>query len=809
MNVNARSLLNKFPSFISLVSTFSPHIVGVTESWLHEGVYDSEITPPGYVLVRNDRQNGKGGGVALLFRSDLKFSVLPVPLDIESVWCKLYLNKHHLMVGVCYRPPGTSDDHIRSLNSYIYNHNIDSSNIICMGDFNAPGIHWPSLTPSGREPGLGRELINFSLSHDLVQLVSDATRLDALLDLMFVSSTIAEAGFICETTEGISDHKAVIVTLSYPVLKTLYSFTTFPDFNRANDTSILDALADAFSLFESMSRNCDVDTLVTYFENVVKYCIHHFVPIKTKKTNKKLPWMNRDILHLSRRVRRLRRRKNPDKSDSMNEFQKAKKQLAAMMASAKDFFFGTQLHSLLKSNPRKFWTSVLPSSCSSSSFLINSETITDDQKISHAFNTYFHSVFSVDNHVTPAFNSPSDIGPISDVAISHAGVLNLVLNLDAKKGDGPDGIPNSFLIRYALWTSRYLTIVFQKCLSSGIFPGAWKLAKVRPIYKSGDKQLLPNYRPISLTSHSGKLLEHIIYKHIIDFLETNNVLSNLQHGFRRGFSTLTQLTEFTHDISSSLDCGHQVDVIFIDFAKAFDTVSHSKLLIKLGAILKNSSLIDLIANFLFNRSQYVSFNSGSSPLIKVTSGVPQGSVLGPLLFLIFINDLPQSITCKLRLYADDCVLYNTINSVQDHHLLNDSFSAFCSWCNSWQMNINFRKTVSMSFTTSTQTSVFNYSFNDLILQRVLHYKYLGVIFTTNLSWSKHINSVCTKSLKKLGYLSRTLRPSPQETKLLMYKTLIRPVLDYASTVWCPYKKGEIKQIESVQKKSNPFHLSTL
>lgn len=172
------------------------------------------------------------------------------------------------MVGVCYRPPGTSVDHIRNLNSYIYNHNIGSSNIICMGDFNAPGIHWPSLTPFGREPGLGRELINFSLSHDLVQLVSDATRLDALLDLMFVSSNIAEAGFICETTEGISDHKAVIVTLSYPVFKTLYSFTTFPDFNRANDTSILDGLADAFSLFEFMSSNCDVDTLVSYLKTL-------------------------------------------------------------------------------------------------------------------------------------------------------------------------------------------------------------------------------------------------------------------------------------------------------------------------------------------------------------------------------------------------------------------------------------------------------------------------------------------------------------------------------------------------------------
>lgn len=141
-----------------------------------------------------------------------------------------------------------------------------------------------------------------------------------------------------------------------------------------------------------------------------------------------------------------------------------------------------------------------------------------------------------------------------------------------------------FLVRYSLWTSQYLTIIFNKSVKSGTVPRSWKNGKIVPLHKSGDKQVFSNYRPISLTPHSCKLLEHIIYKHIVAFLESNNLLCSFQHGFRRSYSTVTQLTEFVHDISSNMDIGNQVDALFIDFSKAFDTILHSKLLCKLNAI---------------------------------------------------------------------------------------------------------------------------------------------------------------------------------------------------------------------------------
>lgn len=187
------------------------------------------------------------------------------------------------------------------------------------------------------------------------------------------------------------------------------------------------------------------------------------------------------------------------------------------------------------------------------------------------------------------------------------------------------------------------------------------------------------------------MLEHVIFKHIMNFLESNNLLSNFQHGFRRGFSTVTQLIAFSHDISMNLDAVYQIDAIFIDFSKAFDTVIHSKLLHKLNKILNNPQLVHWISCFLSNRSQFVCFDSIASSPAQITSGVLQGSILGPLLFLLYVNDLPDIVHCKIRLYADDCVLYHVIHSPNDHILLNDSFASFCNWCRSWQMNINYKK----------------------------------------------------------------------------------------------------------------------
>lgn len=804
MYLNARSIVKKLVPLLALVTSYSPHVVAITETWLHDGVLDCEFTPPGYVAVRNDRSRGKGGGVALLIRSDIKFFVLPDTPDVELVWCKLCLNKLSIIVGVCYRAPGSSLEYLQRLSTFMHKHDFGTSEFVFMGDFNAPGINWQTKSCTGQEISICRELVSISLTLGLTQIVQSPTRHNALLDLVFLSSHLVQTAFQCDVIDGISDHKAVHISLPSRLIKQQPSITQFHDFVHADDASITDVLASNFDSFQALCSHGHVDILVSAFEHVVKLCIDQFVPLKTKKRNPQIPWMNRSLLQTSRRVRRLRRLKKTGNPDVISRFNTAVIDLRKKMECARNFYFQIELPALLKSNPRKFWSSINPARTDTVSFILDGTAVSDPIKIANAFNIYFQSVFTHDNNALPSLRSSNPELSVDDLVISTDGILNLILKLDTKKCTGPDNIPNSFLVRYALWCSRYLTIIFNKSLSSSTVPESWKLAKVLPLHKSGNRQLLSNYRPISLTSNSGKLLEHIIHKHITEFLESNNLLSCTQHGFRRGFSTITQLVEFSHDIISNLDIGNQIDALFIDFSKAFDTVIHSKLIGKLEVLLNNPQLIDWLASFLNSRSQFVSFNSKSSSAVEVTSGVPQGSVLGPLLFLIFINDLPSNIRSQVRLYADDCVLYQVITSPNDHAILQDSFSQFCSWCSDWQMQINFQKTVVLSFTNSHSPSQYAYSFNNIAVPRAQTYKYLGVMFTYNMQWSHHIDYITSKALKKLGYLRRTSSASPKSTKLLMYKTLIRPILEYASCVWNPYKVCDVNKIESVQRKSVRF-----
>lgn len=480
------------------------------------------------------------------------------------------------------------------------------------------------------------------------------------------------------------------------------------------------------------------------------------------------------------------------------------RKLKDQMRSERHNFYTVRLSNMIKEAPSKFWRSITPKQSEANTFVIDSISTSEPTKISNSFNENFTSVFTVDNGSTPTFEKYELLPSLDDIIITESGILNLLLHLDEKKSPGPDDIPNAFLKRYAEWCAKFLVIIFNLSVSTGVLPEDWKVSKIKPLFKQGDKQSVTNYRPIALTSTCCKLLEHVIHKHITVFLNTHSILSTAQHGFRRGFSTATQLVETVHDFAVGINDRKQTDVIFIDFAKAFDKISHIKLMIKLRAIVKNVKLCNWIQSYLTSRYQYVIFKNSPSKMVPVTSGVPQGSVLGPLLFLLYVNDIVDEHETKIRLYADDCLIYSTVDSLQDQINLNSKLNNVIQWCNTWQMSVIYKKSAVMSITNKKQPLLFNYTADGNTLTRVREYKYLGLLISDNLHWDKHITNVANHSMFKLHYLKRALRNSPTSTNLLAYKSIVLPILDYGNIIWDPFTAANLSKLNRVQNKAVRF-----
>jgi hypothetical protein len=286
--------------------------------------------------------------------------------------------------------------------------------------------------------------------------------------------------------------------------------------------------------------------------------------------------------------------------------------------------------------------------------------------------------------------------------------------------------------------------------------------------------------------------------------ENHNILSSLQHGFRSGRSCETQLITTFQDIASSFDSKKQIDIAILDFSKAFDTVPHAGLLSKLEHYGIDGHILAWIKHFLTNRTQTVIVDGMSSDLVSVDSGVPQGTVLGPLLFLLHINDLPSVVNSKVRLFADDCLIYREIGNTNDQVILQKDLDSLEHWGTKWGMKFNANKCNVMRVSRKRVPFQAFYTLSGHILKEVVDAQYLGVTIDSGLDWSKHITTMVSKANGKLAFLRRNLKGCPIKLKEIAYFSLIRAQLEYSSTVWDPHQKGNIAKIEMVQRRAARF-----
>lgn len=461
---------------------------------------------------------------------------------------------------------------------------------------------------------------------------------------------------------------------------------------------------------------------------------------------------------------------------------------------------------MLHSDPKKFWKTLCPKSANISPAILSDDgLILSSPEMAVQFNNFFSSVFTSEEPFSDLTHANGLLDAfMCGVTIDTYGVACAIDRLPTNSSPGPDGISTKLLKLTKSFSSIFLGRLFQQSIVTGTLPDDWKMAHVIPIFKSGDRASFTNYRPISLTCVSCKLIEHILSSNIMNYLVNNRLLYLNQHGFQKGRSCETQLFELVTDLHNNVHSSQYTDAIFIDLSKAFDRVPHKRLLHKLTKLNIDTPVITWIESFLSNRYQCVVINETVSPPQHVRSGVPQGSVLGPLLFLIYINDIHTNIKSNIRLFADDCVIYHPIRKESDSLELQNDLRKIYSWCENWQMKINIDKTKSVTFTTRSNLDTFIYKINETPIEKVSAFKYLGVHLSSNLTWNCHIEHITNKASKTLGFIKRHLALADQNTKLLAYTSLVRSQLEYASIIWNPHQTYLLNHLESVQNKAARF-----
>ena len=392
--------------------------------------------------------------------------------------------------------------------------------------------------------------------------------------------------------------------------------------------------------------------------------------------------------------------------------------------------------------------------------------------------------------------------PLTNITITVEGVKKLLLSLDPTKAPGPDSLSPRVLKEIAVELAPALTLLYQTSLNTGIVPSDWRTANVSPVFKKGERYKPENYRPISLTSILCKQMEHIMVSNIMTYCENNSILCHQQHGFRRGHSCETQLLGFVDEVSKNLESGAQEDLLVLDFSKAFDKVSHSLLTHKLHQYGISGNINKWIKAFLSDRKQTVVVNGASSEYVSVESGVPQGSVLGPTLFLLYINDLPDGLTSTPRLFADDTACHKKVKNSNDQSSLQNDLDKLADWEKRWKMSFHPQKCSVVHMTRRLNSDIYPYHLHGHELGKEENVKYLGLTINRRLDWTPHIDNIVAKANRTLGFIRRNIKIPNQSLKQAAYRALVRPVLEYASPVWDPFTKENIQNIERVQRRAS-------
>ena len=767
---------------------------------------DNELFIPGYHIVRLDR-NRNGGGVLFYVSTCLSFSVLPKCDDVELLTIMISNGLSKLCISLFYRPPSSPSLILDSLCAYIESLNIHQySNFILLGDFNINYLFSLCNNP------LLCKLKSLYNVFSVQQIVPEPTHVHhngstSLIDLVFVSNNLLTN--FCNVISPLSnsDHNGIHLQCRWR-LTARYNCVNISKgrivwcYDQANWERAM-MLIDSFDwtiLFsndinETWTKWCD------QFLKIMCECI----PTKTLPNRKNLPWLSKDLVNSIKR-RNLLYKKGKLRGN-LSMYKVMRNRVTSNLRKAKKAYF----QNIDPKNPKEFWKLIkyLSKKQSSIPTLIDengSEALTGLQK-ADVLNNFFSKCF---NRLCAPLDdwSESDIKLADDLPddllCDEDNVCNLLTNLDVSKSSGPDRISAKMLKHTAVSIAPSITKLFNLSITNGRVPRGWKLSSVVPIPKSGKPQSPDNYRPISLLCILSKVLEKHIHNLIFKHLNQCYPLSDCQWGFRSDRSTVSALLLTIHHWLELMESGKDVCAVFLDYRKAFDSVPHTPLMAKMQSIGLHANLLAWLWDYLTSRKQQVVVDGATSNQVSVVSGVPQGSVLGPLLFSIYINSISEvdvSPHSHSVLYCDDVLLYRGISQEEDLLAVQSDINKLEKWSNEHLLQLNPNKCKYMVLSKKTKSNKdVSLCLGGYTLGEVESFKYLGVLIHNKLTWSDHILGICNKAKQILGIIYRQFynNSSPATLKQL-YLALVRPHLEYACQLWDPHSQNDVNRLESVQR----------
>ena len=821
-------------------------IVICVESHLNPDILDEEIMIEDFNIYRSDRKAPrKCGGVAVFTHRSIQISESKIQRFSNSTCELLMLEAEDLNLHIVsiYRPPDTTSEKFNPCINEIekYLHKISpSDNILLIGDLNFPFLKWKNIEGSvihnmisgatRDEQNQAHSLLNLTDAFFLTQVVDEPTRKNNTIDLIFTNhSNILSNINIQKLSKHISDHNEIIANLNCEFPDSPSEETTRKSSKLASvnfwsdkaDWAGMNSYLSSINWSEKLTNETDVTSDINFLSDELLKSSENFIPQKRSKLCHQIP---RDRKILMRRNKFLKKKLlTQRKENSINKTQQEitenqtkllrsheAERLANEVKVTKGIKNNSKLFYSYAQRFRKKREKIGPLKDE------DGNTVVDPLQMSEIIKEQYERSFSKKkNHIEVSLTEPtsrttinikdlfSEEDPFTHIDINKEDIVSAIKATRINSAPGPDGIPPVLLHKCIDSLANPLHIILKKSFENSDVPQTWKEALITPIFKNkGQKSDPSQYRPISLTSTLAKLLERIIRIYLIQYLEVNNAFPDSQHGFRPGRSTVSQLVEQYDNILNSLANKHNMDVIMLDYAKAFDTINHSILLHKLKSLSIGGKIGQWISNFLLDRTQKVVINGFQSNPSPVISGVPQGTILGPVLFLIYISDISDNIThSTVSSYADDSKISKEIENVNDGKELQEDTNKLYAWSSHNLMEFNTTKFQVLKIGSNSDLKKnikYNNPEGDEIPETELT-KDLGVYFNSSGDFTDHIKLKTTKAKQIGGYILRTFLTRSPDIMLILLKSLVLPIIDYSSVVWNPHTQQDIATIESVQR----------